>query len=221
MKCPVMNINQRLGLFAILLGIFALFTKDPTKASMVRIDPNKLLLETHSTSRFIEPFDLAEKIISGTQYFILVDLRSKKEYEQGTIPFAINLSVKDLMAGALQRNQQIVLFSDDDTKSLNAWLALKSLDYKNVFILKGGYKGWVDNVLFPKIPAEVSQNEKEKYEKIKQVSLYFGGKPLLVSEGKTLEIQSPVTSSVNTQLSKPSVTSPKPAGQTKPKREGC
>ncbi len=221
MRCPVMNINQRLGLFAILLGILALFTKDPTKASMGRIDPNKLLLETHSTSRFIEPFDLAEKIISGTQYFILVDLRSEKEYEQGTIPFAINLSVKDLMAGALQRNQQIVLFSDDDTKSLNAWLALKSLDYKNVFILKGGYKGWVDNVLFPKIPAEVSQNEKEKYEKIKQVSLYFGGKPLLVSEGKTLEIQSPVTSSVNTQLPKPSVTSPKPAGKAKPKREGC
>lgn len=221
MRCPVMNINQRLGLFAILLGILALFTKDPTKASMVRIDPNKLLLETHSTSKFIEPFDLAEKIISGTQYFILVDLRSEKEYEQSTIPFAINLSVKDLMAGALQRNQQIVLFSDDDTKSLNAWLALKSLDYKNVFILKGGYKGWVDNVLFPKIPAEVSQKGKEKYEKLKQVSLYFGGKPLLVSEGKTLEIQFPVTSSVNTQLPKPSGTSPKPVGQAKPKREGC
>ncbi len=221
MKCPVLNINQRLGLFAILLSILALFTKDPTKATLVRIDPNKLFLETHSTSRFIEPFDLAEKIISGTQYFILVDLRSEREYEQGTIPFAINLSVKDLMNGILQRNQQIVLFSDDDTKSLNAWIALKALDYKNVFVLKGGYKGWVDNVLFPKVPAEVSQNEKEKYEKIKQVSLYFGGKPLLVSEGKALEIQPSATTSVNAQLPKPSLSAPKPAGQSKPKREGC
>ena len=221
MKCPYFSINQRLGIFAIILGIIALLTKDPTKASFVRVDPNRLILESHSTSKFIEPLDLAEKLIAGNEFFTIVDLRNPNEYEKGTVPNAINLSAKDLLNGALQRNEKIILLSDDDTKSLNAWLALKSLDYRNVMILKGGYKGWVEQVLFPNIPADLAEKEKDKFEKIKQISLHFGGSPRLISGGQAIEMQTVGVQQPAMQAPKPNVASPKPSVQGKPKREGC
>jgi len=221
MKCPNISKNQRLGFLAVLLGIIALFTNDPTKASLVKIDPNRLILETHSTTKFIEPLDLAEKFISGVEYFTLVDLRNPVEYEKGSIPSAINLSVKDLLSGVLQRNEKIILFSDEDTKSLNAWLALKSLDYRNVMVLKGGYKAWFEQVLFPNIPAELAEKEKEKYEKLKQIALYFGGTPRIVSGGHAIEVQKVGVPQSTMQAPKPVTPNAKPTVQGKPKREGC
>ncbi|MEJ5286887.1 MAG: rhodanese-like domain-containing protein [Bacteroidota bacterium] len=220
MKFKDLSLNQKLGLFAILLGIIALFTHDPTKATYERVDVKEFALEINSPSKYITPMELAEKIISGTNFFVIVDLRNPNEYEKGTIPGAINLSSKDLYQNVLQRNQKIILFSEDDTKSLNAWLALKALDYKDVLVLKGGYQGWTDEVVFPKIQLDTTTAGKEKFEKMKQISSYFGGSPILISEGKAVQTQIEVQKQTQ-QVQKPAVSLPKPGGASKPKREGC
>jgi len=221
MRIKNLTLNQKLGLIAIILGIIALFTKDPTKASYVRIDPKEFALEARNQSKYISPLELAEKIISGNEYFTLVDLRTPQEFEKGTIPGAININLKDIFENALSRNQKIILFSDEDTKTLNAWLSLKAMEYKNVYVLKGGYQGWKDEVLFPKIPLDTTVAGKEKYEKIKQISLYFGGSPLIVSEGKLIEtaVEKSQVQTKATQV--PTTNLPKPASAGKPKREGC
>ncbi|MFN3305992.1 MAG: rhodanese-like domain-containing protein [Candidatus Kapaibacteriota bacterium] len=221
MKLNEMSLNQKLGLLAIFLGIIALFTKDPAKTSFVKVDPKKLLLETKSTTKFLTPFELAEKIIKGTESFLLVDLRSPNEYEKGTIPNAINLTVQDLFDNTLGRNQQIILFSDDDTKSLNAWIALVAMDYKNVYVLKDGFNGWINEVLYPKLPLDLNGRDKTKSEKIIQVSNYFGGSPIFLSEGKTIQTERMEFKQPPTQLPKQSVAMPKPGSTKKPKREGC
>ncbi len=223
MKLSKLTLNQKLGLIAILLGIIALFSKDPTKASYVKIEPNKILLEIRNTSRFITPLELAEKIIKGVETFIIVDLRNPNEYEKGTLPQAVNLSVKDLLENALARNQQIIIFSEDDTKSLNAWLALKSMSYRNIFVLKGGYNGWIDEVLYPKLKIDSTQSDStiEKVKQISQISIYFGGTPIYIAGGQSNQIEKMEFKSTPTQLSKPSVVLPKPATTSKPKREGC
>ncbi len=221
MKLNKMSTNKKLGLLAILLGIIALFTKDPAKTSFVKVDPKNLLFESKNTTKFITPFELAEKIIKGTESFLLVDLRSPTEYEKGTIPNAINLTVGDLLENVIGRNQQIVVFSDDDTKSLNAWLALKAMNYKNVYVLKDGFDGWINEILHPKIPLDLKDVDKAKSEKIIQVSNYFGGSPIFVSEGKTIQTEKMEFKQTPTHLPKQSVALPKPEATKKPKREGC
>lgn len=221
MKLNNLSLNQKLGLVAIVLGIIALFMKDPTKTSFVKVDPKKLLFEAKNTTKFISPFELAEKIIKGTESYLLIDLRSPLDYEKGTIPYAINLDIRDLLENAIARNQQIILFSDDDTKSLNAWLALKSMDYKSVYVLKGGYSGWINEVLYPKISLNTDYQDKSKYEKIIQISNYFGGSPIFIGENKSTQAESIKYESTPAQLPKQPVTLPKPTATKKPKREGC
>ncbi|MGB9851765.1 MAG: rhodanese-like domain-containing protein [Candidatus Kapaibacteriota bacterium] len=221
MNLKNLSLNQKLGVLALILGLIALFTHDPTKATYMRIDPKELSLEINSPSKFIAPVELAEEIISGHEFFTLVDLRNPSEYEKGTIPGAINLSAKDLFESYLQRNQKIILFSEEDTKALNAWIALKSQGYKNVLVLKGGYQGWQNEVLFPKISSDTTKAGKEKLEKIKQISNYFGGTPILISEGKGIPIQTETRKATTMQQQTPAPAVKKPGGTAKPKREGC
>jgi len=116
------------------------------------------------------------------------------------------------------RNEKILLFGDDDITSAQAWFILKSANYKNVYILKGGLNEWKDKILYPKLSENATAEEKNNFEKVKQISLHFGGTPQIVSGTTTNVIQNVQTPSA------PKIVQP-PAGNLKnvpkKKREGC
>ena len=92
---------------------------------------------------------------------------------------------------------------------------LKSKGYKGVYILNGGLNAWKENVLFPKAPVNASKEELAQFEKMKEVSKYFGGQPQTDSAVADLKpsFQLP-TSTTGVQK-----TGNAPA--KKKKREGC
>ncbi|MEG8946067.1 rhodanese-like domain-containing protein [Rosettibacter firmus] len=220
MKCPVekLSLNKRLALITLLLGIIALFIGNPNNKNTIKVNAKELALSTIKDQDKISVLQLAEWIIEGRSDFTLVDLRNEKLFNKYSIPSAVNIPVENLLDSDLMRNEKILLFGDDDITSAQAWFILKSANYKNVYILKGGLNEWKDKILYPKLSENATAEEKNNFEKVKQISLHFGGTPQIVSGTTTNVIQNVQTPSA------PKIVQP-PAGNLKnvpkKKREGC
>lgn len=207
--------NQRLGGAALILGIIALFAGNPYGGTSIKVNEKDLALSTVGNADKVSVTDLADWIIKDKADFELVDLRIEEKFNEYTIPNSKCIPLAQLSSSELLRNQKIILFSDDDIASSQAWFILKSKNYKGVYILDGGLNAWKEKVLFPKAPINGSKDELIQFEKIKEVAKYFGGSAQTdssVSDSKP-EIKLPTSKTSNTKTTAPT-------GKKK-KREGC
>jgi hypothetical protein len=177
------------------------------------VNTKELALSTVKNSDKVKPLELADWIIKNKSDYTLVDVRSEDQFNEYNIPTAISIPLPELPESDLLRNQKIILYSEDDINSAQAWFILKSKNFKGVYILDGGLKKWQDEVLFPKLAVDASKEELKQFEKRKVISEFFGGQAQTgseqVSETKVNLPTPPVTSKGN--LNQPK----------KKKREGC
>jgi hypothetical protein len=204
---------KKLALFALLLGIIAVFAGSPYMGSEVKVNTKDLALTTVKNSDKIKSLELADWIIKGKADYTLVDLRNEDQYSQYFIPTAINIPLVQLPESDLLRNQKIILYSEDDVNAAQAWFILKSKNFKGVYILDGGLKNWQEEVLFPKLAVNASKEEIAQFEKVKEISKYFGG---------SAQTDSTQVAETKVNLPTPQVTTQPGATKTKKKkREGC
>ncbi|GAB4290719.1 MAG: hypothetical protein Kow0098_09530 [Ignavibacteriaceae bacterium] len=170
-----LNLNKKLALIAIFLGLISLFGSSPYDSSLVTVDIKELSMESVKNSDLIVSAELADKIIKGEIDYRLIDLQDEKSFSDYHIPGAVNVKLPDLHSPEFLRNEKIILCSDDDLKSAQAWFILKARGYKAVYILKGGLKAWKDEILFPEINSEKIKTSEGK--KLVEISKYFGGIP--------------------------------------------
>lgn len=193
----------------------ALFAGDPYGGTAIKVNEKDIALSTVGNSDKVLVTDLADWIIKGKSDFELVDLRSEKKYNEYTIPGSQLIPLPQITSSELLRNQKIVLFSDDDVASSQAWFILKSKNYKGVYILDGGLEAWKEKVLFPKTPVNGNKEELSNFEKMKEVAKYFGGSAQTdssITETKQ-QIKLPTPNLGNNKTVSPT-------GKKK-KREGC
>jgi hypothetical protein len=204
---------KKLAVIALLLGIIAVFAGSPYMGSKVKVNTKDLSLSTVKNSDKVKPLELADWIIKGKADYKLVDLRSEDQFNEYNILTSINIPLPELPESDLLRNQKIILYSDDDINAAQAWFILKSKDFKGVYLLDGGLKKWQEEVLFPKLALNASKEEIAQFEKIKEISQYFGG------FAQTDSIQ---VSETKVNMPTPKVTSQSTGTKTKKKkREGC
>lgn len=77
---------------------------------------------------------------------ILIDVRTPEEYREGTIPGAMSLNIHsdDFKRATeyLPKEQEIIVFCQSGDRSNEAFEMLKSLGFKNISQLIGGYDVW-------------------------------------------------------------------------------
>ncbi|MCZ7613112.1 MAG: rhodanese-like domain-containing protein [Ignavibacteriaceae bacterium] len=208
-----MNTQKKLAFTALTFGIIALFAGSPYSGSHVKVNMKDVALSTVNNSDKIRSLELADWIIKGRSDFTLVDVRDEETFNQYYIPTAISIPLIQLPESELLRNQKIILYADDDVNAAQAWFILKSNNFKGVYLLDGGLKKWQEEVLFPKLDVNTSKEMIVQFEKVKEMSKYFGGS----------------AQSDSTQVSEIKVNLPTPKGNTqsnvskpkKKKREGC
>jgi rhodanese-related sulfurtransferase len=214
-----MTLNARLGLVLALLSIGALLIGNPTRGANLTIDPQELARIVLTETDHISVQELADWIIQGKIDFRLIDLRGEPEFTQYHIPGAENVTITALPEYGLLRNEKIVLYSDGGIHSAQAWFLLKARGYRGIYILRGGLEEWKESILFPRVPENPAADQAAAFDKIKQVSTFFGGTPLT---GTTLE--QPGTT---VTMPKPAMPAAPPAGTAsggtlvKKKKEGC
>jgi len=210
-----LSLNKRLALIAIIFGLVALFAGDPYGGTTIKVNEKDLVLSTVGNADKVLVTDLADWIIKGKSDFELIDLRSEDKYNEYTIPGSQSIPLPQISSSNLLRNQKIVLFSDDDVASSQAWFILKTKKYKGVYILDGGLEAWKEKVLFPKAPVNDSKDDLTEFEKMKEIAKYFGGQAQTDSSAVETkqQIKLPTTPTSTTKTSAPT-------GKKK-KREGC
>lgn len=213
-----LSTSKKLAITAALLGVIAMFIGNPSNDNKIYVNAKEMALSTVKNQDKIEVITLADWLIKEKSDFTLVDLRSEKEYSEYNIPTSVNIKMENLLGSDLMRNEKIILYGVDDIASAQAWFVLKSSNYKGVYILKGGMNGWKKEVLFPTLAVNATPEQSSAFEKLKQISLHFGGTPQLASEGQTTTAT--ITVKPNVQ-SLPKLTVPAGGKAVKKKKEGC
>ncbi len=210
-----LSLNKKLALAAVTLGVIALFAGDPYGGTSIKVNEKDIALSTVGNADKVSVTELADWIIKGKSDFELIDLRKEEKYNEYTIPGSQSIPLPQIPSSDLLRNQKIVLFSDDDVASSQAWFILKSKKYKGVYILDGGLEAWKEKVLFPKAPVNGSKDDLAQFEKMKEVAKFFGGQAQ--TDSSVVETKQQIklpTAQVGTNKTSA------PTGKKK-KREGC
>lgn len=101
----------------------------------------------------IEPVELAEALMAGTERLLLVDVRPAPEFAAFHLPTAVNLGVPELLgergAALMAAADQVVLYSNGPAHPGQAWVELARRGYRNVRVLAGGLADFERDVLTP------------------------------------------------------------------------
>jgi sulfur-carrier protein adenylyltransferase/sulfurtransferase len=144
---------------ALLVGLALLLLLLPAKKKDSGIRPEELLDQITNPSRFVSPDDVATRIIEKDPSLVLIDVRSSEEYLAFTLPGAINIPLADLnnaenIETLKQEGLDFILFSNGTLISDQAWILVKRLGIKNLYILEGGLNLWFENFFMTSYPME-------------------------------------------------------------------
>jgi rhodanese-related sulfurtransferase len=211
-----LDLNKKLAIVVVAVAFFSIFLGSPKQGKTVEVDTQKITQAIQYKQDSICIRTLADWLVAGRADFIVVDVRSEKEYMDYHIPTARNISVSELDETDLLRNRRIIIYSSNDIKTAQAWFILRARGYENVYMIYGGIVAWKKKILFPEIPDEPGAVDKPKYAKMIEISEFFGGKPEYASgnmpDRETKEIDMP-------EIRQPAQVEIK--RKKKPTRQGC
>ena len=163
-------------LFLLALGLVLL----PKYTENEGINPELFVINASSTERYISTDLLADRIINQDPTLLLIDTRPESEFNEFSLPNAVNVQLKDFFDEELnayldQDVYDVILFSNDNFYSNEVWMLGNRLGYKNLFVLKGGLNEWFSTIINPKYPDETMPREAfELYDFRRAAGMYFG-----------------------------------------------
>ncbi len=105
-------------------------------------------------AKTIDADELALRLIMKDPKLQLIDLRTADEYKKGTLPYALNIQPKDFWSENIKKalaryDKQIVFFANNEIDELKAYRLVGELgfDMSSIYVLKGGYKTFVNEIL--------------------------------------------------------------------------
>lgn len=144
------------------------------------IGPELFVKNSLSTERYISTDLLAERLINQDPTVLLIDVRSKSEFEEFALPGAMNIPLKDVLNEEFdgfmnQDSYDVVLYSNDHFYANEAWMIGNRLGYQNLYVLEGGLNSWFQTIINPMYPDEsMPKKEFELYAFRKGAGMYFG-----------------------------------------------
>ena len=94
--------------------------------------------------------DEAKVLMKETEGYILLDVRTKEEYESGYIPGAINIPLSDINENVVSslpdKSQMILVYCRSGNRSRQASDKLSKLGYTNIIEI-GGINSWKGEII--------------------------------------------------------------------------
>lgn len=126
----------------------------------------------------VDPLDLAAWIRQRRPGLRVIDVREGLDSTTYIIPGAEIIRLADIGAVTIEPGQLVVLYSDGGTHAAQAWVLLRVRGFTNVRVLKDGMAAWEDEVLSPRAPASPDEAAQRRFERARELSLWFGGHPV-------------------------------------------
>ena len=182
-----------LTLIMIVLALGTIFISN--KKQPKQIDPQQLLAELVQPTRYVTTDQVAKMIIAKDPSLMLMDVRDEDSYNTYTLPGAINLPVDSLMKKSYVTllgipGTKVIFFSNDDIKADQAWVLSKRLEFKSIYVMKGGLNRWMETIINPVVPEDDEPyTVYETYTFRKGAQLYFTGSKTDNTETSKIEVQ--------------------------------
>ena len=94
--------------------------------------------------------DEAKALMEESEGYILLDVRTKEEYESGYIPGAINIPLSDINGNVVSslpdKSQMILVYCRSGNRSRQASDKLSRLGYTNIIEI-GGINSWKGEII--------------------------------------------------------------------------
>jgi hypothetical protein len=148
-------IRNALAVVAAVLGALALFAGSPYRAR-------------HAVAE-VSPVELAEWIRDRKPELRIIDPRPEAEFDEYHLPRAEHVQAPASVS--FIPTETIVLVSGD----------AKGID-RDVYVLRGGVRGWIDEVMNPTIAENAPPAARAAFQRASIVSRYFGGVPRVVDK---------------------------------------
>jgi rhodanese-related sulfurtransferase len=110
---------------------------------------DKMVAAASAGVEFISPSDLVSQLSAHPTGIKLIDVREVEEYAEGHIPGAVNVprGVIEFSDKLSNRRDKIVVYSNQQSRSVLSAQSLHLLKYTDVLVLSGGYVQWI--ALYP------------------------------------------------------------------------
>lgn len=153
-----MNTRQKLSASLLSLGLMlAILPFNGNRSLIVR--PSKVISAVTAEKNYLTADQVARFIVSGDSTVRLIDVRSPEEYKSFTLPGAINLPypeflIKDPSAYLGNEDVKNILFSNGDFYSGYALALANGMNYRNVYVMKGGINEWFSSIMNSRFTGE-------------------------------------------------------------------
>lgn len=144
--------------FLILLGILIIRIPEKSARSFSQPTEKTILTELTSDDRFIEADEFAYGIMHQLKNFQIVDVRSAEEYATMSFPGSINIPFETLSE---KQNKEIfmlparkIFVSNGGTLAGKAWIFARRSNFQNIFVLRGGINGFIQEIFFAEKPQD-------------------------------------------------------------------
>ncbi len=174
-----MKTLQYLSIALVTLGLIVAFVPEQT-VSHFKIDKDQIVTELKQKAYFINPDDLVTMLVNKDPLFKLVDVRDASEFQSFSLPNATNIDIKDIISEDWEEfmNQDkytIILYSNSNLESVEAWILCRQMGYENIYVLQGGLNNWFETFVNPKHPLPTMTDEDQaKYDFRKAASSALG-----------------------------------------------
>ena len=156
------------------------------------VKPEILFKEINNPARYLSVDLVAERLINEDPSVMLIDIRTPDQFESYSLPGAFNIpldeiALPDWMDYLNQEDMDVVLYSNGDVISDQAWIICSRLGYKNLYVMSGGLNLWFEDIMQPVAPVETAPSEDfDLYAFRRAASIHFGGSMVDISTETTV-----------------------------------
>jgi len=164
-----MNAREKYTVILLSLGcILALLPLSANRSLTVR--PQKLLSEVLDETTYFTVDQVARFIVSEDSTVQIIDLRPVEEYLSVTIPGSLNVPYNEFLSNdqsSLFNKGPVktILYSNGDIESNFALVMAKGLNFKNIYVMRGGLNEWFLTIMNSRFTGErISARENALFE---------------------------------------------------------
>ena len=170
-------VERYLGIAALSLGVLALIAGSPRMGNNARVDVQDLATTVQNEDDHVTAVELAGWIREQRSDLRIVDVRDSADFHAYHIPRAERIELSELVRTPFKPDETVVLYSDGGAHAAQGWVFLRALGHRRVYFLRGGLYEWLDDVMNPTVAPNASDSAREEFEKVAEISRYFGGVP--------------------------------------------
>ncbi len=165
-----MTSNRIMAGSALVLALFAAVAGTPYAAGA----------DGDSSVSSVHVVDVAEWIRDRRTGLQIVDLRPSEAFDRFNIPTAINVQLGGLGVSGLDSTGLVVVYDDGSGLAERGKTILKALGFDSVSVLRDGVGRWVADILNPAVARDATDMERAEFDRVVDLSRYFGGMPRVV-----------------------------------------